>query len=235
VKPVKNSAAVLAAFGAITLAAPVNGAAEPGLAAVPGEISGKSPDGLGTWAVHYQRVSGGNPDVAATISGHMDNEANREVQQATWDGSTRRPWNFDAAGSVSVRPMTVSEVFVSEYNVNEPHMPMKSVATIVCDSRSGELITLDNLFTDKVAGMTRLSEQTEASLAGVAAPDDLRAWKRNGLLAPVTVNFKNWVPTAKGMELHFPDMQFGRGLKAVTVPWSAVSDLIAPEFAPISA
>lgn len=208
--------------------------AQPSFTATPGAISGKSPDDLGTWAVHYQRVAGGNPDVAATISDHMDDEANREVQQATWDGSTRRPWTFDAAGTLSVGPMTVSQVFVSEYNVNEPNMPMRSVATVVCDSRSGVLITLDNLFTDKLAGMTRLSEQTEASLAAVAAPADFRAWKRNGLLAPVTVNFKNWIPTAQGIELHFPEFQFGRGLKAVTVPWSAVSDLIAPEFAPIS-
>jgi hypothetical protein len=33
--------------------------------------------------------------------------------------------------------------------------------------------------------------------------------------------------------MHFPDYQFGRGLKVITVPWANVEDLIASEFLPI--
>jgi hypothetical protein len=64
--------------------------------AVPGVIAGSSPDGLGAWGVHYQRIDGGNPDVAAAINEGIDAEATRQVQRQTWDGSTRRPWTFDA-------------------------------------------------------------------------------------------------------------------------------------------
>jgi hypothetical protein len=39
---------------------------------------------------------------------------------------------------------------------------------------------------------------------------------------------------AMGIELHFPDYQFGRGLKVITVPWASTVDLIAPEFLPIT-
>lgn len=88
---------------AITMTAVNTAWAEPvadglGFAAVPGMISGVSPDGLGNWAVHYQRVDGGNPSAGDAINDRIDAEANRAVQQATWDGSTKRPWTYDAAG-----------------------------------------------------------------------------------------------------------------------------------------
>jgi hypothetical protein len=53
-------------------------------------ISGNSPDQLGTWTVHYQRVDGRDPVLADQINDRLDAEANREVQQATWDGSTKQ-------------------------------------------------------------------------------------------------------------------------------------------------
>jgi hypothetical protein len=202
-------------------------------ATVPGMISGVSPDGLGTWAVHYQRVAGGDPSAVDAINDCIDAEANRGVQQATWDGSTKRPWTYDAAGKLYFGPLTVSEVFTGQYNTDEPTMPIKMVGTVVCDSRSGVLITWDNLFTDKTAGLSRLSEQTEASLAALAPQSYLRDWRRGGQFAPIDINFRFWIATAKGIELHFPEFQFGRGIKIVTVPWAQVADLIAPEFLPV--
>jgi hypothetical protein len=235
---IRRSASILAAVAATVLTAGHTASAEPvanGLdfAAVPGMISGVSPDGLGTWTVHYQRVDGGNSSAGDAINDRIDAEANREVQQATWDGSTKRRWTYDAAGKLYVRPMTVSEVFTGEYNTAEPSMPIEMVATVVCDGRSGVPITWDNLFTDKTAGLTRLGDQTAVRLAAVAPPSYSRDWRRSGQFAPVDINFKSWIPTAEGIELHFPEFQFGRGLKVVTVPWAAVADLIAPEFRPI--
>jgi hypothetical protein len=201
--------------------------------AVPGVIAGTSPDGLGTWSVHYQRIGGDNPDTGAAINGGIDAEAMRQVQHQTWDGSTRRPWTFDATGTAYFRPMTVSELFVGQYNTGEPNMPFQTVATVVFDSRSGIPITFDNLFRDKRAGLTRLSEQTASTLPAVYPPPHPGDWGRSGALAPIDINFKYWIPTARGIELHFPDCQFGRGLKVITVPWAKVEDLIAPEFLPI--
>ena len=202
----------------------------PGFTAVPGAISGVSPDGLGTWTVHYERVGGGDAAVADAINNRIDAEANRQVEDTTWNGSTKRPWTFDAAGTVHVRPMTVAEVFTGRYGTDEPHMPMDSTATVVSDSRSGVVITWDNLFRDKTAGLTRLGDESASILAAAAPPTDVRAWRRMGQFAPIDVNFKAWIPTAKGIELHFPEFQFGRGLKVVTVAWPKVKDLLAPEF-----
>lgn len=197
-------------------------------------ISGASPDGLGTWTVHYQRLGAGDSPTSEAINGHIDTEANREVTQATWDGSTRRPWTFDAQGTLHVRATTVSEVFVGSYNTAEPHMPMQTVGTVVCDTRTGEIITWDNLFRDKTAGLTRLGERVAAHLTPVASPAELRDWRRSGQFAPVDINFRHWIPTRDGVEFHFPDLQFGRGLKTITIPWAEVDDLIAPEFVSIA-
>ncbi|WP_084014180.1 hypothetical protein [Mycolicibacter kumamotonensis] len=197
-------------------------------------ISGTSPDGLGTWTVHYQRLGADESQVAQAINDHLDAEANREVTQATWDGSTRRPWTFDAKGTLSVRATTVSEVFVGSYNTAEPHMPMQTLGSVVCDARSGDIITWDNLFGDKTAGLTRLGERVEAHLIPVASPAELRDWRRNGQFAPVDINFRHWIPTRDGIQFHFPDLQFGRGIKVLTIAWAEIDDLIAPEFSSIA-
>lgn len=219
---------VLLALSGIIPAGPAG--AEPTAAM----ISGTSPDGLGTWAVHYQRLNPDDSPAAQAINERIDAEAQREVTQATWDGSTRRPWTFDAAGTISVRATTVSEVFIGSYDTAEPHMPMHTVGSVVCDTRSGDIITWDNLFRDKTAGLSRLGERVEAHMATTASPTQLRDWRRAGQFAPVDVNFKHWIPTRQGVELHFPEVQYGRGLKVMTVPWTEVEDLIAPEFAAIA-
>ncbi|WP_083341648.1 DUF3298 domain-containing protein [Mycobacterium talmoniae] len=209
-------------------------AGDPGTTVVPAAMSGASPDGLGTWTVHYQRVNADESPTAAVINQHIDTEANREVAQATWDGSTKRPWTFDATGTMDARATTVSELFVGAYNTDEPHMPMQTVGSVVCDTRSGIVITWDNLFRDKTAGLARLADQVEANITAVASAQDVRDWRRAGQFAPVDVNFRYWIPTHEGVQLHFPDVQFGRGLKVVTVPWAQLSDQIAPEFRSIA-
>lgn len=198
------------------------------------EISATSPDGLGTATVHYQHLAVGDSPTAEEINDHIDAEANRAVTQAMWDGSTRRPWTFDASGRLTTWAITVSEVFTGVYNTAEPHMPMNRLGSVVCDTRSGIIISWDNLFSDKTAGLTRLGEQLETQVAAVASPTELRNWRRSGQFAPVDVNFKYWIPTREGVALQIPEVQFGRGLKVVIVPWSAISDLIAPEFLPIT-
>lgn len=200
--------------------------------AVPGVVAGTSPDGLGTWSVHYQRIDGANPDTAAAINAGIDAEAMGQVQHQTWDASTRRPWTFDAGGTACFRPMTISELFIGQYNTDEPNMPIRTVATVVFDNRSGILITWDNLFRDKSAGLTRLSEQTAAILPTVYPQRHPGEWQQSAF-APIDINFKYWIPTAQGIELHFPDYQFGRGLKVITVPWARVEDLVAPDFLPV--
>lgn len=218
--------------GAFGFLAPPTAHAED-LTTVPTSIAGSSPDGLGTWTVRYQHVTGGDPALTAAVNDLIDAKATDGVQRATWDGSTRRPWTYSADGTASIRAVTVSEVFTSQYDTAEPNMPMQSVSSVVCDRRSGRAITWDDLFVDKRAGLTRLGDQTEATLTAAAPADQVRNWRRQGFFAPVDINFKAWNPTATGIDLHFPEFQFGRGLKVVTVPWPKLADLIKPEFAPV--
>jgi hypothetical protein len=53
-------------------------------------------------------------------------------------------------------------------------------------------------------------------------------------MTPLEINFEYWVPTNNGVELHFADYKFGRGLHSITIPWDQVSDLFAPDFLPLA-
>jgi hypothetical protein len=223
----------------ITLAGVNAASTEPvasaaGFTAVPDVIAGRSPDDLGTWNVHYQRIDGGNPDAAIAINEGIDAEVTRQVQRQTWDASTRRPWTFGATGTAYFHTITVSELFVGKYDTDEPNMPIDTVAAVVFDNRSGIRITWNNLFRDASAGLNRLSERAAAILPTVYAEPHPGYWRTSGAFAPLDINFNHWIPTEQGIELHFPDYQFGRGLKVITVPWAQVADLIAPEFQPIT-
>jgi len=37
------------------------------------------------------------------------------------------------------------------------------------------------------------------------------------------------MPDQSGMEIHFADYQFGHGLPILTVPWAALTDVLAPD------
>ncbi len=80
------------------------------------------------------------------------------------------------------------------------------------------------------AGLIRLSEQTKILLAEL---NDLAEPMPDGPgTEPIAENFANWVPTADGLEIHFAAYQFGPRLaQTITVPWSALSDRLAPNMA----
>ena len=82
--------------------------------------------------------------------------------------------------------------------------PTTYIGTVVIDSRTAKPITLADLFSDEQAGLQRLSEQTK--------------------LEPVETSFADWIPTADGIEIH-------RLPQTLTVPWSALNDVLAPGMA----
>ncbi|MFA4081385.1 DUF3298 domain-containing protein [Mycobacteroides salmoniphilum] len=224
-------AVLMLAVGAVAWADPVSNGVSYGV--VSDDIVGTSWNGLGNWSVRYQRIDGGNPDVTAAINDAIDNVTREQVQTYEWRPSTTHHWTFDSVGTLSFRPITISALFTGEYNTDLPNMPFHTVSTQVFDSRSGIPITWDNLFRDKSAGLTRLSEQTAVILPTTYPPPRPGAWRYGGGMAPIDINFKYWIPTTQGIELHFPDFQFGRGLKVITVPWAKVADLLTPTFLPI--
>lgn len=227
----------IVALGAGTVIAGTgHAAAAPGSACAPyapvaDSIAGKSPDNLGDWIVRYERIAGGNPDIAEAINGIIDAEARGQVATYEPSGSKTLPWTLNIDGRVLRRAVTISELFTGEYNDGQPNMPFHAVATRVFDCRSGILIDWDNLFTNKLAGLTKLSEETKRIIPTVYAPPSRPGvWQFGSEVAPVDANFRYWLPTDQGIELHFPDWQFGRGVAVITVGWAAVKDLIVPEF-----
>lgn len=205
-------------------------------AVVPDARSGVSPQGPGEWTVDYDKVAGGDPMVAGAVNRILDDEANGQVWLYAASASKSSPWTFRSQGRLLFRPMTIAAVFTGRYHAAElPNMPVDAVATRVFDSRRGIQIVWDNLFVDPQAGLQRLSDLTKKILPVAYPTPPLGGWAEYGVaMAPLKRNFKFWIPTADGIELHFPDGQFGRGVRTMTVPWPAVSDLIAPEFRPIT-
>lgn len=203
---------------------------------VPDVRGGVSPQGPGDWTVNYEKVAGGDPAVADAINRILDDEADGQVWLYAASASKSSPWTFRSQGRLLFRPMTISALFTGQYHATElPNMPVDAVATRVFDSRSGIQIVWDNLFVDRQAGLVRLSELTKKILPAAYPTPPLGGWAEYGAaLAPLKRNFKFWLPTADGIELYFPDGQIGRGVRTVTVPWPAVTDLIAPVFLPIT-
>ena len=204
---------------------------------VPARVSGVSPHGaLGEWTVDYEKLAGGDPHVTVAVNRILDDEANGQVWLHAASASKTSPWTFRTQGRLLFRPITIAALFVGHYDaVNLPNMPYDTVATRVFDSRSGIQIVWDNLFVDRTAGLARLSEMTKQLLPAAYPDPPVGGWvEYTHAMAPIGVNFKHWIPTAEGIELHFPEGQFGRERRSVTVPWAAVRDLIAPVFLPIA-
>jgi hypothetical protein len=200
---------------------------------VPDLLAGGSPNGLGNWTVQYQRIAGGDPEITDAINGILEDEARGQGWLYVASASKTNHWTFHTTGTLDFRPVTISEVFLGEYDTDLPNMPFQTVATRVFDARSGIQIVWENLFRDERDGLARLSALTKAILP-TAYPPPPGGWGQYSAgMAPVDTNFKYWVPTTAGVELHFPDYQFGRGLHTITIPWAQVSDLFAPEFLPI--
>lgn len=205
-------------------------------AVVPDVRAGVSPNGIGQWTVDYEKVAGGDPAVAERINRVLDEEADGQVWLYAASASKTSPWTFRTQGRLHFRPMTIAALFLGEYHaVDLPNMPVDTLGSRVFDSRSGIQIVWDNLFTDTQAGLVRLSELTKQILPAAYPTPPLGGWAEYGpSMAPVSRNFRFWIPTAAGVELHFPEGQFGRQHRTITVPWAGISDLIAPEFAGIT-
>jgi hypothetical protein len=137
-------------------------------------------------------------------------------------------WLFEANPTITFRAVAIAEVIVGVYSAKQAAHPNNYVSTVVIDSRTTKPITLADLFGDEQAGLDRLSQQTKLIFPQVwgGGPTPMLDEPGN---RPIAENFANWIPTAAGMELHFVDYQFGHGTPVITVPWSALTDVLAPD------
>ncbi len=187
-------------------------------------------DGRGRWNLVVDTVTGGDPRVAEAFNSAVHASAAGQLDPVKRDADPDGTWTFDTEPQIYFGAASVSELITGLYvHVPSAH-PTSYVSTVVIDSRTAKPITLDDLFIDKQAGLERLSQQTKELLPAVSGVGPTPMPDEPGN-APVEANFANWVPTPAGMEIHFADYQFFHGLPTITVPWSALDDLLAPGMA----
>ncbi len=196
----------------------------------PSSTQGQSADGRHTWTLNVDTITGGDAKVADAFNTAV-NSAAQEQLDGVKPGPGDDPgltWNFETTPTISFTAGAVSELLEgAAYTQNAAH-PSDWVSTVVIDSHTAAPITLKNLFTDEQKGLDRLSQQTKELAPGVFGfgPAPMADAPGN---APTEANFAHWLPTTQGIEIHFNDYQLGpHGLVVVTVPWSAVDDLLAP-------
>ncbi|OBJ48666.1 hypothetical protein A9W95_04315 [Mycobacterium sp. 1423905.2] len=190
-------------------------------------ITGTSDDHRGRWNARYGQLSGGDPAVADAFNQASTASARDQLDHARTDAAPDREWSFESTPTVTFRAAAVTQLITGVYSAKQAAHPTNYVSTVVIDSRTAKPITLGDLFTDEQRGLNRLSEQTKTIFPQTYGGDHTPMPDEPGN-QPVAANFANWIPTSAGMELHFGDYQFGHGLPVITVPWRALSDVLAP-------
>jgi hypothetical protein len=170
-------------------------------------LAGATTDRLGTWDAKIADLSGGDPAVSEAVNQAGGAAAQEQIDRAKSESNVGEQWSFDSNGQVTFRSIAVAELILGTHYYGAH--PTSYISTVVIDSRSADPIMLADLFTDEQAGLHRLSGLTGAE--------------------PRAENFVNWIPTAEGLEIHFAPYQFGIALpETKTVPWAALTDLLAP-------
>lgn len=214
-----------------TTAAPTSGMSNGAAYTVTRSSAGDATsDGKGRWNLVVDTVTGGDPRVAEAFNSAVHASAAGQLDPVKRDADPDGTWTFDTEPQIFFGAASVSELITGLYvHVPSAH-PSSYVSTVVIDSRSAKPITLGDLFTDKQAGLERLSQQTKDLLPAVSGVGPTPMPDEPGNAA-VEANFANWIPTPAGMEIHFADYQFFHGTPTITVPWSALDDLLAPGMA----
>ncbi|GAY18228.1 RsiV family protein [Mycobacterium sp. shizuoka-1] len=211
-----------------TTAAPASGVSNQQKYSVTRSTAGDATaDGKGRWTLVVDTITGGDPRVAGAFNSAVHASAAGQLEPVKRDADPDGTWTFDTQPQIYFGGASVSELISGLYvHVPAAH-PTSSVSTVVIDSRTAKPITLSDLFTDKQAGLDRLSEQTKTLLPAVSGVGPTPMADEPGN-APTEANFANWIPTPDGLQIHFADYQFFHGTPTITVPWSALDGLLAP-------
>lgn len=190
-------------------------------------ITGSTPDNRGHWSAQVGQLSDGDTGVRDAFNQASAASARGQIDQILAAMSPDVEWSFESKSTVTFRAAAIAEVIKGVYYAKRAAHGTDSVSTVVIDSRSAKPVTLAGLFSNEQAGLNRLSEQTKLIFPQVyGGPAPMPDEQGN---KPIPENFANWIPTSAGMQLHFTDYQFGHGLPVITVPWSALSDVLATD------
>ena len=211
-----------------TTAAPTSGVSNKQKYSVTRSTAGDATtDGKGRWTLVVDTITGGDPQVAGAFNSAVHASATGQLEPVKSGADADGTWTFETQPQIYFGGASVAELISGLYVQVPSAHPSSYVSTVVIDSRSAKPITLADLFTDKQAGLNRLSEQTKALLPGVSGVGPTPMADEPGN-APTEANFANWIPTPDGLEIHFADYQFFHGTPTITVPWSALDGLLAP-------
>lgn len=129
--------------------------------------------------------------------------------------------NGERSRVTSTGPRTVSGVAIYSSYVRGAAHPDNSVATIVINAETAHPIVLSSAFADPSAAAARLSQEV--------ARADSRAARQPADLA----GFANWVPLPEGFHVYLSVSHALGDFLPVTVPWSAITDLLEPSMKPV--
>jgi len=189
-----------------------------------------TPDGKGRWSLVLDLVADGDTKVAEVFNNAVKASADDQLTPVKRDAGSEGTWTFDTDPKIYFGDAFIAELISGLYSHVPAAHPVGYTSTVVIDSRSAKPITLGDLFTDKQAGLNRLSEQTKQLLPAVMGTGPTPMADEPGN-EPKESNFANWIPTPAGLEIHFADYQFVHGSPVITVPWSALDGLLAPGMA----
>ncbi|MFL0177368.1 DUF3298 domain-containing protein [Mycobacterium sp. SMC-13] len=188
------------------------------------DVSTKVIDLGARWHVNVGQLSGGNDTVATAFNNASVASGRTMGSLLDGDDVDRDHATFDSTPTVSFRPTAVAQVLHGAYYHQGAAHPLNYVTTIVIDARTATPITLDDLFVDTQAGLRRLSEQTKKIWPTVYG----RPMSDEPGNAPAEARLTDTY-SARCDSADYQYYQFGHGQPVITVPWSQVSDLLAPD------
>ena len=179
-----------------------------------------------TYDVAIPQLSGGNPAVTAEF-----NESMRAALQDQIDRDYGNDFALSdgySTGTTYVGRRVISAEQITSWIAVPPGAHGNSLlATVTIDADTAQPITLGDAFTDLDVGLSRLSDRAAAILPSTRAG---ASFERSGI-EPTVANFGNWTASPEGMNIHFGDYQvgaYGIGLVTITIPWTDLSDVLAP-------
>ena len=184
--------------------------------------------GRATYDVTIPQLSGGNPTVTAEF-----NQSMRAALQDLIDDDKSPYDGFKLSNGYSKGPFHIGQRVISAEQITgwiaqPPGAHGDSLlSTVTINTDTAKPITLQDAFGDLGAGLARLSQESARILPTTNVGD---RYVREGM-APRLENFANWTASPAGMLIHFGDYQVGAyadGLVTITIPWSSLSDVLAP-------
>ncbi|MEV0706242.1 RsiV family protein [Nocardia aurea] len=167
------------------------------------------------------QVSGGTEIARNAFNAAMRGRAQQWIDQVE-QTFTLKP----GAGQVTyLGSRAISSLFViSTYSEGAAH-PNNAYESYVVDARTGNEITLRDLFTDLNCGLNLLADQAAIEVPKSRAGD---SYSKSGIEA-VEYNYRLWLATPGGMEIHFGEIaSHAAGDIVITVPWSKLDSALKP-------